>query len=291
LTRGVLILLLTCVVSMPALSYEKTQKNSKERSHDSLACRDDWQNDKLVNHCEIKEQTLPASENTISVDGRMNGGVSIKGWERNEILMRARLQTAGPTEAEANELAQQVKIETAGAKIFATGPENRNDHWWSVSYEIFVPQRSNVSVKTNNGGISFSDVHGRLEFSALNGGVSLRGVGGTVKGSTTNGGLSVVLNGTRWDGEALDVRTTNGGVSLSIPGNYSAHLETGTVNGGLSVDFPITMQGEIKKEIAVNLGSGGATIRAMTPRSSPKSCRARIAPTPADGNVERIVTG
>jgi DUF4097 and DUF4098 domain-containing protein YvlB len=62
----------------------------------------------------------------------------------------------------------------------------------------------------------------------------------------------------------MDVSTTNGGVSLSIPENYSAHLETGTVNGRLNVDFPITVQGELKRELSANLGSGGATIRAMT---------------------------
>jgi len=264
LTRGGLILVLACVVSIPTLSNGNSQKNAKDKSHDTLTCHDDWQNNRLVNHCEIKEQTLPVSDNTISVDGRKNGGVSIKGWERNEILMRARLQTAGPTEAEANELAQQVKIETAGAKIFATGPENRNDHWWSVSYEIFVPQRSNLSLKTNNGGISIADVNGRMEFSALNGGVHLSRVGGSVKGGTTNGGLHIELSGNRWDGEALDVSTTNGGVSMSIPENYSAHLETGTVNGQLSIEFPVTVQGNITRELAVNLGSGGATIRAMT---------------------------
>ena len=257
LRRAGWLLLMTCLVALPAFAQKDKQKRD-----DWFNCNEGWGNQRMANHCEIKEQTLPASD--ISVDGRRNGGVSIKGWERNEVLVRSRIQTSATTQAAADELASQIRIETGGAKIFATGPENRNDAWWSVSYEIFVPQRSNVSVKTNNGGISFTDVHGRLEFSALNGGVSLRGVGGTVKGSTTNGGLSVVLNGTRWDGEALDVRTTNGGVSLSIPGNYSAHLETGTVNGGLSVDFPITMQGEIKKEIEVNLGSGGATIRAMT---------------------------
>jgi DUF4097 and DUF4098 domain-containing protein YvlB len=264
LTRGVLMLVLMCAVSIPAVSY-KTQKNAqKEKSHDSLSCRDEWGNDRLVNHCEIKEQTLPASDNTIAVDGRMNGGVSIKGWERNEILMRARLQTAGPTEAEANELAKQVKIETAGSKIFASGPENRQDHWWSVSYEIFVPRRSNLSLKTNNGGISIYDVNGRLEFSALNGGVHLSRIGGSVKGGTTNGGLHIELSGDRWDGEALDVSTTNGGVSMSIPENYSAHLETGTVNGHLSIDFPVTVQGNITRELGVNLGNGGATVRAMT---------------------------
>jgi DUF4097 and DUF4098 domain-containing protein YvlB len=264
LSRGVLILMLTCVVSVSALAQKDSQKDSKkEKSHDSLACRDDWRNDKLVNHCEMKEQTLPASD-TIAVDGRMNGGVSIKGWERNEILMRARLQTAAPTEAEANELANQVKIETAGSKIFASGPENRKDHWWSVSYEVFVPLRSNLSLKTNNGGISISNVNGRLEFNALNGGVHLSHVGGTVKGGTTNGGLHIELSGDRWDGDTMDVSTTNGGVAMSIPENYSAHLETGTVNGHLSIDFPVTVQGTITRELAVNLGSGGATIRAMT---------------------------
>jgi len=265
LARGVLMLLLTCVASVPCLCRSNAQKaDEKAKPHDSLACRDDWHNDKLVSHCEIKEQTLPASDNTIAVDGRMNGGVSIKGWERNEILIRARIQTAAPTEAEANELVKQITIETAGSRIFASGPENRKDHWWSVSYEIFVPQRSNLSLKTNNGGISISDVKGRLEFTALNGGVRLSRIGGTVRGGTTNGGLHIELSGERWDGEAMDVSTTNGGVSMSIPQNYSAHLETGTVNGHLSIDFPVPVQGEIRRELAVNLGSGGATIRAMT---------------------------
>lgn len=257
LWRGVLLLMMASVAAVPALSQ-------KERGKDSLACRDNWHNDKLVNHCEIKEQTLPASDATIAVDGMMNGGVSIKGWERNEILLRAQIQSAAPSQAEADELARQIRIETAGSKIFASGPKHRNEAWWSVSYEIFVPRRSNLSLKTNNGGISIVDVTGRLEFSALNGGVNLKRIGGSVKGATTNGGLNVELSGDRWDGEAMDVSTTNGGVSVSIPENYSAHLETGTVNGHLNIDFPVTVQGKITKELAVNLGGGGANIRAMT---------------------------
>ena len=271
-SRGVLILMVALLASVPAFSQKESQKN---KAHDSLACRDNWGNDKLANHCEIKEQTLAATDSTIEVDGKMNGGVSIKGWERNEILMRARIQAAGPTQAEADALAGQIKIETAGAKIFASGPPNRTDHWWSVSYEIFVPHRSNLSLKTNNGGIAIADVSGRLEFSALNGGVSLRRVGGNVKGATTNGGLNVELTGDRWDGEALDVNTTNGGVSISIPENYSAHLETGTVNGHLNVDFPVTVQGNITRELAVNLGAGGATIRAMTTNGGVKIRRSQ----------------
>lgn len=257
LRRTAFILTLAIVTALSAFA------NTDEDKDKGMACRDDWHSDRLLSHCEIKEQTLPAAS-AISVDGRQNGGVSIKGWDRSEILARARIQTAAPTQAEADALAQQITIETAGAKIFANGPENRRNYYWSVSYEVFVPRRSDLSLTAHNGGISISDVQGRLDFNTTNGGVALKRVGGTVHGGTTNGGLSIELTGDRWDGQEMDVKTTNGGISMSLPENYSAHLETGTVNGNLSIDFPVTVQGRITRELAVNLGSGGATIRAMT---------------------------
>ena len=45
---------------------------------------------------------------------------------------------------------------------------------------------------------------------------------------------------------------------------YSAHLETGTVNGGVDIDFPVTVQGKIGRRITTDLGKGGATIRLIT---------------------------
>ena len=174
------------------------------------------------------------------------------------------MHTRAPTAAEAQALNGQIRIETGGAKIYASGPETRRDYNWSVSYEVFVPRHADLSVETKNGGIAIADVNGRIDFSALNGGVVLKRVGGAVHGSTTNGGLVIELSGDRWDGESLDVSTTNGGVMMSVPENYSAHLETGTVNGGISVDFPVNVQGRLTKQVAFDLGSGGPLIKAMT---------------------------
>ena len=98
---------------------------------------------------------------------------------------------------------------------------------------MFVPRRADLSVETHNGGISIAEVNGKIDFSAVNGGVVLKRIGGAVRGSTTNGGLVIELSGDRWDGETLDVSTTNGGVVMSVPENYSANLETGTVNGSV----------------------------------------------------------
>jgi len=240
------------------------QKEKIKEKNGSLTCNENsWYNDRLVGNCEIREQTL-APSGPIAIDGRQNGGVSVKGWDQGQVLVRARVQTAAPTADEARALNGQIRIETSGAKIHASGPDNRRDYNWSVSYEVFVPRRADLSVETQNGGIAIADVNGRIDFSALNGGVVLKRVGGAVHGSTTNGGLMIELSGDRWDGESLDVSTTNGGVTMAVPDNYSAHLETGTVNGGISVDFPVNVQGRLTKQVAFDLGAGGPLVKAMT---------------------------
>jgi DUF4097 and DUF4098 domain-containing protein YvlB len=266
--------LFTAFLCLTSITFgQKDKEKYKDKGH--LACRDNWSDDRLVAHCEIKEETIPARGGPIDVDARKNGGISINGWDRGEILVRARIQTAATSQAEADELAKQITIETSG-QISANGPAMHNDYHWDVSYEIFVPRRSDLSLKTYNGGIAVADVNGRIEFSATNGGVVLKRIGGSVHGGTTNGGLHVELAGDRWDGEELDVKTTNGGIDMSMPENYSAHLETSTVNGNLSIDFPVTVQGKITRELAVNLGSGGPTIRAMTTNGGLRIKRAAL---------------
>ena len=193
-----------------------------------------------------------------------NGGISVKGWERNEILVRYMIQTQASTQAEADSLASQVRVTTAGGQIRAEGPEMSGNAHWSVSYEIFVPRQSDLSLRTHNGGIGINGVSGRINFEALNGGVSLKRVGGNVTGGTTNGGLAVELGGTNWEGEGLNVKTTNGGLSVTVPENYSAHLETGTVNGGFSVSPSIAEVTRETKRLSLNLGSGGSNLRIHT---------------------------
>ncbi len=246
------VLTLVCTASAVALAQEK-----------SLSCDDNWSNGDRVGHCQIREQSIAAT-GAITVDGKKNGGVSVKGWDRREVLVRSKIQSWANTKSEAEAIGGQVRLENAGGNIHAEGPTNGGDQWWAVSYEIFVPRSTNLSLKTHNGGISISDVRGQIEFDALNGGVNLKHLAGNVKGTTKNGGLNIELDGNRWDGEGMDVTTTNGGVNLKVPENYSAHLETGTVNGGLKFDIPITVQGEIKRELSTNLGSGGPTIRVRT---------------------------
>jgi DUF4097 and DUF4098 domain-containing protein YvlB len=246
---------------MLTISTAGAQPRNSERS---LSCGDNGRgSDRQQRFCEMREYPQPAAPRVIA-DGRTNGGISVKAWDRSDMLVRAKVESWAPTEGEARTIAGQINLQTAAGNIRADAPEFGRDRGWAVSYEIFVPQRTDLSLKAHNGGVSITEVRGNIEFEAVNGGVNLKRLAGNVHGKTVNGGVNVELAGTRWDGNELNVSATNGGVNLAVPENYSARLETATVNGRVAVDFPVSVQGRIDRELSVNLGSGGPLIRATT---------------------------
>jgi Putative adhesin len=224
-------------------------------------------------HCEVRDSTMPAGP--INVDAGNNGGIVIEAWDRNEIRVRAVVQGSARSESRAREVAGQVQVQAGGGRVYSTGPELERREWWSVSYRINVPRKNDLDLRASNGGITIVGVTGNMRFDTTNGGVKLQDVGGRVNGGTRNGGLNVVLNGNKWDGDGLDVETSNGGVTLQIPDGYNAELETRTVNGSLRIDFPITVQGELtsRRGISTTLGSGGPLVRARTTNGGVKISR------------------
>jgi hypothetical protein len=195
-------------------------------------------------HCEVREFTVPAGQ-PIEVDAAPNGGIDVEGGSGGQVRVQAKVVAQGYSEEEARQIASQVRIETSGT-IRAEGPPTRSRRSWHVSYRLTVPEGAQLSLRTVNGGVHVDRASGH------------------VTGRTQNGGLHVQLEGTAWEGEGLDLETSNGGVHLLVPEGYNAELETGTVNGGLDLDFPVTVQGRVKKRINVTLGRGGAPIRAVT---------------------------
>jgi DUF4097 and DUF4098 domain-containing protein YvlB len=234
----------------------------------TLSCNDHHGDSRRANFCEMREQTVAAAGGLISVNAAPNGGISLKGWDRSDVLVRAQVRTSAPTEGEAQALARQVNVQTAGAQIRADGPTNNKDVSWSVSYEVFVPTRSSANLQTVNGGINVNDVLGGLEFKTVNGGINLKRVNGNVRGQTTNGGVNVELAGDRWDGQGMEIRTTNGGVNIAVPQNFSAQLEAETRNGNIHSDLPMVLpamsSGKPEHKISTAIGSGGAPVKITT---------------------------
>jgi DUF4097 and DUF4098 domain-containing protein YvlB len=241
---------------------------------DDRWCRDGHWNDDSEAYCEVREITLPADRDVIRVDGGANGGIEVEGWDKNEIRIRVKVKAwSREDEEEARETVGKIVVVTDGRDIRAEGPKMGRREGWAVSFRLMVPKKSNLDLEATNGGIAVSDVEGEIVLDTTNGGLSIANLSGDVRGRTTNGGLHVQLTGNAWKGEGLDVVSTNGGVDLEIPEGYSAELETGTVNGGIEVDFPVTVQGRIGKSFKATLGEGGAMIRVKTTNGGVRSYR------------------
>jgi hypothetical protein len=256
-----------CVITTAAGQSSQPRDQSSQafgRSSDAWCADMSW--DDRPSYCEVREERLPAV-NPLEIDARPNGGIRVRGSDRGDALIRARIGGSADTRAAARSLVSGVRIVTLGASVHVEGPARSDDQNWQVSFELEVPRSALLTLTTTNGGIRVDDFHGGAKLHARNGGVRLSHVNGDISGETTNGGITVDLDGDRWDGAGLDIRTTNGGIRILIPRDYSAALDIATTHGRVNVDFPITIQGtisQISRRLETVIGAGGAKIAAVT---------------------------
>jgi DUF4097 and DUF4098 domain-containing protein YvlB len=257
--------LVTTAVAAALVAAGSAQSRNRDAARPStMSCNDRNYNDDRATHCEVREDTIGGA-NPLDIDAGRNGGIRVRGWDRGDVLVRTKIQASANTDADARRLVAGVRVDTGGGRIRAEGPDTTGrEENWSVSFEINVPRNAMLTLNTNNGGIAIDDFRGIAKFHAKNGGITLNNVGGDLRGETTNGGVTVDVGGDHWDGSGLDVETTNGGIRLNLPKGFSAEIEAGTTHGGISIDFPITVQGRIGRHLETTLGSGGPKLRAIT---------------------------
>ena len=276
LRLGLLALALAAAHSVQAQNRNDRDRSRSHRHDDDddgdwlEHCRRGWDGDHdRARFCEERTSGFRAQAGmALTVDASPNGGVSVSGWDKDSVHVIARVQTYAGDDSEAQDLARQIRIVNDNGRLRAEGPSSRRWASWSVTFEIYAPRRVDLDLETVNGPLEVEDVTGTLRLSAQNGPLSLQHVGGDVRAHAQNGPLHVALTGTRWEGTGLDAETQNGPLVLEVPEGYNAQLETGTVNGPMEVDFPITVQGRIgvgsRRRLTTTLGSGGTAIRAVT---------------------------
>ena len=219
-----------------------------------------WRSGSQERVCESRRTTLPLAGGQLRVTGK-NGGIEVTGEDRNDVVLEAQVIGQASSQEEAKQLVQNVRVETEGT-IHADGPKTGN---WSVNYKLHVPKHLAAELQTQNGGISLANLDGTVRAVTTNGGISLRDMGGDVQATTTNGGLSISLAGDSWQGAGLVAKSTNGGVRMTVPANYSAHLIAGTVNGGTDIRLPMTASViDSRRHIDGQIGRGGPTVQVET---------------------------
>ena len=227
-----------------------------------------WRANGLEIYCQIVE--IPAPFGGSLAVTATNGAIFVRGWDGPGVLVRVRIQTAAKTVSDAQALAGQLTIDTSNNQVHASGPNSTPFQNWGVSYEIYLPHAADLTVTTANGAVSIADIQGAIKFTVSNGAISLTNLAGQVQGKVANGAVSITLGGDHWDGQGLDVNTTNGAISISVPHDYSAHFEASTTVGFVTTNYPVQPAKGVwgvpglGGSLSFDAGSGGATIRVTT---------------------------
>ena len=88
---------------------------------------------------------------------------------------------------------------------------------------------------------------------------------GDVQCATSVGAISIALAGDHWEGAGLNVRTDVGAIDLTLPSNYSAHLDLSTGLGAIVTNLPLpVLKAGMGRSVSADLGAGGATVTATT---------------------------
>ncbi len=197
-----------------------------------------------------------------------------------------------------NELANGVVVcavypgQRGGCRPGQGAQGNVRDNDVSVRFEITLPETVRFVAHTVNGSVKTEPLGGDVEAQTVNGSIetaSRRGdvtaktvngsvraeAAGVVRAETVNGSITARLGRTDWDG-TLDLSTTNGSITLTLPSDLNAtvHAEAGT--GSITSDFPLTVRrdGYTGASAEGRIGSGGRRLNATVLNGSIKLRRA-----------------
>ena len=128
---------------------------------------------------------------------------------------------------------------------------SRDDHDWrsETKYRITVPSGVTVNVSAVNGGVSVAGVAAPLELTTVNGKITIAGARRDAKLNTVNGAIEAIFTDLP-KGAALDVRTVNGSIALTLPAKAGFRLEGHTMGGEIlsSFAFPAAAMPEAARD-------------------------------------------
>lgn len=126
----------------------------------------------------------------------------------------------------------------------------------TVRFTVHVPAGVQFIGKTVNGEVEAMRLNGDLVLSTVNGSVGFSTTG-IARASTVNGSIRGEMGRADWT-DSLTMATVNGGITLTFPSTLNTEVRASTVNGDISTDFPMTVTGRVtRRRLEGTIGGGG----------------------------------
>jgi DUF4097 and DUF4098 domain-containing protein YvlB len=199
-------------------------------------------------------------QRTLQVGGAVNldvttgsGSIQVRTGASNQVLVTGHIKATewfGDAESRVKRLEDNPPIQQSGSEIrigHVDDPELT--HNISISYEIIVPEETQLRAHSGSGNQSVEGVRGPLEIDTGSGGLKISGIGARVQASTGSGNIEI-------GGVKGDVRAKTGSGSIQateIAGGFEAETGSGR----------ITLQQTAPGSVRAETGSGGMELHGL----------------------------
>ena len=223
---------------------------------------------------------------TVTILGAPEGSITIEGWTRTEVELRANIELQAETEDDLNRLAiingvvvdrdlNHVRILTTGThdKVFMKRaaknfPKKLLGLPWKIDYSIKVPTATDLEINAGRGPISLTGVEGAINLSATESQTNLTLIGGDVIATVASGNVDVKILGRSWRGRGVNIRVATGDLQIQLPVGFNSDIDADVLRQGRIEDnygalVEREQHGITARIVRAQTGGGGPPIKLL----------------------------
>jgi len=201
------------------------QPDLRVESHDANVRIDAWDQNKIEAHVTTRGWQIG------------NGGVEVVDHQQGNAV--------------------QIEVREPHRTHFVIGVDTRR-----IELDIHMPRTAKISFRGSDGSVTVKGLAGDMDFTNGDGKLELEDLDGHLRARTSDGslhvsgrfdGLDIHTSDGRVEAEARpgsqvrepwSVRSSDGSVTLRIPGDLAADVELHTSDGSITTNIPITVEGK-----------------------------------------------
>jgi hypothetical protein len=212
-------------------------------------------------------------ERTLTVSGELtlevatgSGRIEVRAGNSDTVVIRGRIQAgnswfASESPAERVRRVEQdppIARDGNSIRVGRVGDLERYDV--SISYDITVPQATQLRAAAGSGAIRAEGIKGPARVTTGSGSIDLGSIAGAVDAHSGSG--RILVHGL---GAGIVARAGSGSVTLQLSQTAAFDLSARTGSGGIDVAHPMTMQGRLNRHhIDATVRGGGPLVDVST---------------------------
>ena len=160
------------------------------------------------------------------------------------------------------DISGKIETITSGGNIKIDNTSGNLEAYTAGGNVTISVSSGDIKVSTSGGKISVDEFNGNVDVSTAGGDIVLIGKNGRIDASTAGGSIKLDYEGKNL---GIDISTLGGNITATLPGDFDADADIGTLAGKISCDFAkVQKENHVSSYIRAKFNNGGETFKCTT---------------------------